>query len=369
MSQIKKFPLLLYLLSKRLYKKVSFIIILAALVLVTLFCKVALSQESSMLKIAVVSDPENAIAAALLESSGAVSYKSYDREEAQALLNGGRVDAALEFAEDFEEGLLAFAAGEEKDTPIQVTVREKNIFINLAMERVYAELYPVIAEQYYHRYGRDTLGIQDEPGLQEAYESLERNDEIISFAYYNSDEKVEQTNYLLTPMRGMLAVLLAFCAMASCLYFLTDCENGNMDATPIHRRWPMQNLYTLTGTVNVAVFVMLCLAVTGMMGNLGLEIAVMLLYVVACTGFATLVSGIVGRTTLLSSVMPILTIGMLAVCPVFLNSKIPVLPWMFPAYWYLTAVYNASKIPMMLVYCLVVCLLSYLLWRNRKYTK
>ena len=373
MNVIKRCFLLFYLLSKRLYKKVSFLIILLFLVLVTAFVGTALNQESSMLKIAIVKPdvsgaPEDVILS-LTQSDGAAEYKLYSKQEATELLRKGKSDAVLEFEDNFDQSLLSFISGESETAPVRVTVRENNTFIKLSLERVYAELYPLIANNLYYDYAQEKLQADNKDELKYYFDNVKRNGDIIEFSYYNSEDKVENTNYLVTPLRGILAIILIFCSMASALYFLNDCENGNMDAIPISRRWFLQIMYIFSGSFNIAIFVVLALISSGLFGNFITEIPVMLLYVIASVGFSSLLSGIFAKTGRMASVMPILTIAMLAVCPIFLNSELPVVPCLFPTYWYLKAVYNTSIIPVLILYCFIVYLLSVLIRKKRRYLK
>ncbi len=359
---------LTFLLSKRLYKKISFLMILLALVLVSFLGKTALDQENSMLKIAVVAK-NNAVAERLISSNGAVEYKYYSINEANDLLSSGKIDAIFQFNENFEESIKGFATGDLDERPLKITVREKTVFINLALERVYAETFPIIADEYYYNYGREEMGFNNKDALRAEYGKIERDSDIVEFSYYNSADSVEQTNYLLTPMRGILAAILAFCALSSALYFLTDCENGNMDAVPINKRWFWQVLYTATGAVNIAIFIIISLFATGLIDNIGIELIVMMLYIIASVGFANVISGICGKSKMLAAAMPIVTIAILALCPIFLNNKIPFVPKLLPTYWYLASIYNVSKIPMLIIYCAIVNALSFVIWKTRKYTK
>ncbi len=368
MHNVKNPLMLLFLLSKRLYKKISFLVILLSLVLVSIMGRAALGQESSMLKIAVVAE-NNSVAESLVSSDGTVDYKYYSEQEADSLLISGKIDAVFKFNSAFDEKIDSFIADKADEPPIEIVIREKNVFINLALERVLAETFPVIADKYYYYYAESELGIENKDALKSFYEEIKRDNNIVEFSYYNSDDRVEETNYLLTPLRGMLATILAFCAFASSLYFLTDCEHGNMDAVPINKRWFWQVLYTLAGAVNIAFFMMLSLVVTGLTENMLREVIMLTLYIIASVGFANVLSGICGKSKMLAAAMPIVTIAILAICPIFLNNDVRFVQELFPTYWYLTAIYNTAKIPMLIIYCIVVNLISFLIWKTRKYTK
>ncbi len=368
MNSIKNPLKLLYLFSKRLYKKASFLVILLVLVLVSVIGKSALSKESSMLKIAVVAE-NNAVADALVASDGAVDYKYYSNQEAEKLLTAGKIDAVFKFSKDFDLSISDFVSGNSKNRPLEIVVREKSVFINLALERVLAETFPLIADKYYYEYAESELGFDDKQSLKETYDSVICNKDIVKFSYYNSDDGVEETNYLLTPMRGMLAAIIAFCTLASALYFLTDCENCNMDAVPINKRWFWQVLYTSTGAVNISFFAMVALILIGLTESMTVELISILLYIIAAVGFVGVISGICVKAKMLAASMPIITIAILAICPIFLNSNIPFVQECLPTYWYLTAVYNTSKIPAFMLYCIAANALSFLIWKTKRYVK
>ncbi len=372
---MRKFFLLIALLSKRLYKKASFIFILAVLVGATVGAGAMLSQESSMVEIAVVLPQENSQTAqgvvnSLKSSTAIVNYTICTEKEALNLLKSGRVDAVWQFEEYLDSAIEKYIQSGNNTAPIKVYSREQSIFVNLTLERLYAELYPLIARQYYLSYGHENFSIEDESYYLSIYDEMPRNRDIFEYSYYNnSAESAGKTSYLVSPLRGILAVILTLCALSCALYFMHDCDIGNMDRTPINRRWGMQALYALTGSANIALFVLAALYFSGITMPITQEITAMLLFILASVGFALSVSGLAGKTVRLAGVLPILVITMLAVCPVFLNLEIKYVSSLFPAYWYLNAVYNPSKMSGLAIYAAIMLALSFVLWRKRKYVK
>lgn len=370
---MKKLLLLIYLLSKRLYKKVSFVAILVALVAVTAVICLAFQQESSIVKIGLVEPAEDssayALVTSLVESESVVSYEIMGKEEALALLKSGKLDSVWEFENFLDKAISKYIESRRNTAPIQVYVRENNIFVNLSLERLYAELYPLMAREYYRNYGTKELDVIAEGEYMEFFDNAYRHKGIVQYSYYNNELNVESENYLVSPLRGILAVILTLCCLASALYFMHDCDNGNMDSTPINRRWGRQVLYTLVGGSNIAVFVLISVGIGGLFISLGQELLTMLLFVLASVGFATTVSGLAGKTVRLASLLPILVIAMLAICPVFLDLEIKYISSIFPVYWYLKAIYNPSEILSLVIYTAITFATSFVLWKNKKYTK
>lgn len=370
---MKKPLLLIYLLSKRLYKKVSFVAILVALVAVTAVICLAFQQESSIVKIGLVEPAEESSAyelvTSLAESESVVSYEIMGKEEALALLKSGKLDSVWEFENFLDKAIAKYIESRTNTAPIQVYVRENNIFVNLSLERLYAELYPLMAREYYRNYGTKELDVVAVGEYMEFFDNAYRHKGIVQYSYYNNDQNVESENYLVSPLRGILAVILTLCCLASALYFMHDCDNGNMDSTPINKRWGRQVLYTLVGGSNIAVFVLISVGIGGLFISLGHELLTMLLFVLASVGFATTVSGLAGKTVRLASLLPILVIAMLAICPVFLDLEIKYISSIFPVYWYLKAIYNPSEILSLVIYTAITFATSFVLWKNKKYTK
>ncbi len=362
----KQTGLLFWLLSKRLYKKASFLMLLVFLIAITAVVSVLMRQESRMLRIALVEDHSSQEVArmvkALDDSSAVVDYRVVSEADANKQLETGKIDAVWQFADDFDTSLSAYIADQTNPAPIQVRVREKTVFLGLAMERLYAELYPVISREFYTDYAVQEMDLAPDATLQQYYEAIDRERTIIEVRYHDFDGGVEDAAYLVAPLRGLLAILLALGSMASSLYFLHDCENGHMEAIPLRKRWSRQWWYAFSGTVNMALFVLLALLASGLMTNGWAEWLAILLYVVASAGFSMVVSGLCGKTARMASVLPLLTLMMLVICPVFLNIQIPYLSWLFPAYWYLAGVYSPIML-LGLAGCGVVMIgLSYLLW-------
>ncbi len=370
---LRKNLLLFWLLCKRLYKKASFVALILLLAAITAFMYFGLKNESSMIRVGIVA-PKGSVQAEkiitdLTADSGAAKYTVYEESKAQELLESAQIDAVWQFAENFDTALLDFFSGRTKQRPIVITVREKNVFLNLTAERLYAELYPVISREFYASYAFENVDGVNRKALDAYYDRVPKTEGIVNFEYYNDSARVEDTNYLLTPLRGMLAVILNLCSISCALFFLSDAEVGVLDSTPIAKRYSRLLMYGFSGTVNIALFIIAALIFSRLFGNTLTELVCMLIFVIASVGFASLISGIAGKTVRLAAVMPIVVIATLALCPIFLNTNIPFLSWIFPTFWYLISVYNKTQIPYMCLYTVAVYLLSFIVWRTKKYVK
>ncbi len=369
MRRLRNGFMLALMLCKRLYKKPSFIVILLMIVAVTGAMSLALSGESSMVRVTIVegnrSKNVELVIGRLLESDGAVAYSLTDEQAAYAMLKSGETDAVWQFDEDFDRTVAEFAAGNKKVRPVKVTVRETDVFLVLTRERLYAEIFPFVSKELYRDFISENLDGSDEQTALGIFKQQPEPAEIVQFEYYNDEGAVEQTNYLVTPLRALLSIILSLCSMAAMLYFIDDCENGHMDAIALNARYSRAVMYCASGTLNAALFMLAAVFFSGIAVDIATEAMALGLLVIGSIGFATLIGGITAKTSSMAAVLPILLITMIVVCPVFLNLEVPVLSWLFAPYWYLGAVYNQSFLPYMALYCAAVNLLSYAVWKIR----
>ena len=358
-----KIPVLLYLYSKRLYKKVSFIVILLAMVAVTGILSYLMSQSAGMITVALVdrenSQITNEIIRNLTEENSVVRYVITDSEEAESLLSNGKCQMIWEFAEDFDRRFTALARGEFSEPSVSVIVREQSVFVKLGLEKLYAYSYPIMAKELCKYYTLKNVGTAGQD-LEMFFDSFVRQGDIVQFSYYNNSGEPGQSGYLVAPLRGIIAVIVALGSLVCVLYFMDDGESGHLDAVALNRRYRINMISDFAGTLNIAVFASLAIWISGLTGNLFNEIIVMLTYVAASVGFSLLIGQLAGKTVRLAAVIPILAMLMLAVCPIFLNIDVKYVSCLLPAYWYLMSVYNTSFLPGMLIYCAFVFIISYL---------
>ncbi len=357
------------MLCKRLYKKPSFVIILALLASLTVAMSVFLGQSSSVVRVAIANGSSSQTAAKiserLLSAESIVSYSLHPEQEAEALLKSGEVDAVWYYAEDFDKALADFAAKRTKAAPITVATRENSVFINLTLERLYAELWPSLSREIYLDFAKSELASPSSAELEEYLDRQPRSEGIVEFSYFNDSAPIEEKSFLVTPLRGMLALILALCSMASVLYYLDDCDRGRMDAVPLNSRYTRVVMYSAAGTVNIAIFVAIALAVTGLTVSAFAEISAMLLLIIGSVGFSALIGGLCAKTSRMAPLLPILLIIMLVACPIFMTKEIPYISQLFAPYWYLISVYNTAVLPQMTIYCVAVNALAFAVWRLR----
>ncbi len=370
---MKKTMMWLWLMAKRWYKKPSFLLMLLLLPLAAAALSGISREESGMVRVALVAKGEDTITAAVMEElTSEQSMMHYTvcatPEEAVTLVQNGKLDAAWIFAEDISAKVEAFAAeGGDAAPLVQVVERESNLLLQLSRERLSGVLYPYCSRAFYVQYIRtkDTaLSALSGEELLAYYDEHPLNLELFKFQTPDSQESDEKVGYLTAPLRGVLAVLLLLCALAVAVFYGQDEERGTFAWLPLSRRPWAELGYQVTAVLPMAAIMLVTLMAAGVAGALWREALLLLCYALCCVCFAMLVRQIVRNLRLLAVLIPVFTVALLAVCPVFFELReVRVLQMLFPPTYYLYAVSNGRFWWYMAGYTVAICGIAALLYK------
>lgn len=356
MEKIRRIAVWYYLLNKRLLKKRSFLILLLLVPLLVFGMRIVSKQDSGVLTILLCSsetsdDLPKEVVDKLVTSKSVIQYVTADsEEEAYEAVRRGEVDAAWIFPENMQERMEAFAADFLKNPGVVTVVeREDNVFLQLAREKLYGELYDWLSVAIYKNYVTTKLGIEGDVTEEEflsAYEVKEIKDNLFDFAFLDPKEDaagMENVHYLLAPVRGLLSLVLILVGLASALYYQQDKRDGTFAWMPVKRRFLFAYGYHMIALLDCAVVVLLALYGSGTFLSLGKEVLLMFLYSMMCAGFAQIVSRLCATSQRLAACIPILLLVMLVLCPVFFSVQgMRVIQYLLPPFYYLQAVHNTT---------------------------
>lgn len=363
------------LLNKRLFKRVSFWLILAAVPALVLALSLLSGQESGVTTVAVyaedASDPAAGDVLRRLEAQkSVVRFLSCDSErEAKRLVQTCRADTAWILPADLSERIDQRGGGESTRL-VTVYAREgDDILRSLTREKLFAALYPTLAYNVYTHYVLDTLRPDPAPSAQELeryYHSIERHDRLIELNFLDGSEGTD-TGYLVMPARGLLALLVMMAALASALYYLHDEASDSFVWVPRRRRRLLPYLCHLIPALDTAVVVVAALLLSGLGVAWYHELALMALYVLACVAFSELMRQLAHSTARLGVAIPILMLAMLALSPIFFDlRRYRVLQLLCPPFYYLNGAHNPMYLAFLAAYALAAFALSYALGRLRE---
>jgi len=371
MKKISKYLIWYRMLTKRLLKKFSFVVILLIIPIIVLCTKnVLVGQESSIVKVALFKEDNSVISQriikSLTEKDSIIEFTEYDtRDEAENMLKNNSVDAVWVFNKDLDESVDKYSLRKITEPFIEVLQREENVTLQLSREMLYGELYSDLSYYVYKNYIKQNVAIDKDISdevYRQYYNGNERNGDIVKIEYFNLDKPVNETNYLLAPIRGLLALIVVLCSLASVMYFLKDQQEGKFDYLSPKKRYIPAFAYTLSAATLSAFAVILAVFLSGVSTGVLNEIITMVLYILASTAFCLCFCMVFKSYGKLGATIPALIILMLVLSPVFfeINVLVPV-KMLLPSYYYLNAIYNVEFIFFMMIYAIVMFAVSYLL--------
>lgn len=360
------------LLSKRLLRKPAFLILLLLVPLLSGAMAAVAKQEKSFVDIALVcatDDPAaQRSAARLMHADSLVRCTTYATEaEARAAVARAQADAAWIFRDDVSDALSRYTSNRGTRGAVLVVEREETVFLRLAREQLFAALYPEVSRTLFRSYLIGRLGApEDAP--QEFFDYY--------YTYYSAEEPVivferddgsvpkPDADYLVTPMRGLLALLLLLTGLASGMYYNADERRESFLRLGAAGRRFLPFLYHLTALFPMALVILLALRLAGLLTDLPREIGLLLLYCVSASVFSELVRKLCRSQALLGALIPVLMALMLALCPVFLDLRIPALEpvrRLLPPYYYLSAIRSAAFARQLALYTYIAAIPAVLL--------
>lgn len=367
-----------FLLSKRLYKKFSFVVVLVLIPLCVLAFQLAAQQDSGFVHIVLAQEDSGAISSEIItslqDSSEVLRFTQADSPEAAVeAVKRAQADEAWIFPRDPETAVQAWVDG-KRDYVVSVVTREQDTTLQLAREKISQVLYKACAKAYYLDYIRSELSQLDNltDGELIGYFDRVQVDKAF-FVYGNPVDQTstqQKTNYLTSPIRGLLGILILLCGLAATMYYMQDEAAGTFSWVRQNRRGLVALGCVLTATVNVSAVALISLYTASLAGGFLREMSTLLLYAFACSAFGVLLKQIFTNIRSYAAVLPLLTVIMLGICPVFFDfRKLRLLQMLFPPTYYVNAVYNRTYLLHMLLFSVGCLVLSWLLQSLKKAVK
>ena len=339
MNSLRRAFVWLGLLQLRILKKPAFWLLLALPPLLALALSAAAGQDKGVVTAAVYpgSDGFSAeLAEQLEQESGLVRCLiCASPEAAETMVTSGRADAAWIFPEKAGAVLDAYAAGGRGET-VRVLQREESVLLRMAREWLFAELFPALSERSFRaaleRESGGALSAEDAAG----YGPAQR--ELIAISYGGGDGTAGETDYLLSPVRGLLAVLVTLGGLGAGLLLLEDRSAGRLNWASRSGRAAIAaaELILPMADLSLSAFLALCLA--GLNTGPGYELLLLLLLTLAGSGLALLLCAAFRSPWRLAAFLPVFALALLAFCPVVVDLRwARPLSLLLPPYHYLLA--------------------------------
>lgn len=374
MNGFRKMLLCYFMLSKRLLKKNTFLLLLCAIPLLVVGMQVVSKQDSGMLTIVLCQEnPEDSLSSKIVEdllrNRGIINYQVIDDgEEAYREVVSGRADAVWFFPDEMQKQLDMYTAGNYDAKLLHIVEREDNVALQLSREKLYGSMYSHVSYSIYRNYITYELldGVApSEDILLENFEAARVEGDLFEFAYANEKDDASEAvgeSYLTTPLRGMLALVIVLCGLAAAMYYLQDERNGVFARVPLDGRKKYFYAYEFTAMIYAGIAVLIALLCSGIFTRAIVEFRNMALFILATSVFCSIATKLCGKIQRLGTSIPILMLLMFVLCPVFFEVKsMKWIQYLLPPFYYLNSIHNDFFLYRMLVYCVALIVVDFVL--------
>ena len=370
MKKLRRFFLWYGLMTKRLVKKPSYLVLLLAVPVLTVAMTLAAQKDVGLVTVALAGGEKDAVALQakeeLLSVSGLVRCIPYDSaEEALEAVKGAQADAAWIFREDAGEELRKLVTSSGSRGAVLVVEREETVFLRLAREELSSILYPTASRMTFRDHLASLSGdrpLPDDSVLEPYYRTLSEGQQVLVFTYDDGQVQEPPGEFLLNPLRGLLSLLVVLSGLASCMFYYAEEEAESFLRIRGAARRLLPLLCHICAMAPVALAGLIAMAVSGMLYSLGWELALSALLCLAAAGFCEVLRRLCRGPELLGAFLPILMMVMLVLSPIFLHFKqFAILRSLLPTVYYLNGAYRGAPQLRFLLYTLIALVLGALI--------
>lgn len=345
-----------WLTEKRLWKKPGYLLVLLLVPILAWSMRIAAREEAGMLTIGLCSEEQGGfseeIMRELMEEDGVLRYIRYSSE--QEAIDGvcsGVVHAAWVFPEGLDEKLRQMAERGRITPIVRVVEREDDISLVFSREVLCSRLFPKLAFETYKDFVHKNLRTQvaDET-LYNVYRSMTLQEQLFE-ARHLDGTTVSDVSYLLSPLRGVLAIWLVVCGLAAVMFYQKDLQDGVYDGTPARKR--IFHAVGLQAVVlgNGGVIFMITMGLLGVFGDPARELVCLLLFLGCVGSFCLVLWQLLIKIERIGALIPLLIVCMMVLCPVFFTIELPLrLQGILPPYFYLLSLHDGIALWRMAVY-------------------
>ncbi len=364
-----------FMLNKRLYKRLSFLLIILLIPISVVAVNLVAKQESGALTIAIASEEADCpifaeIKEELKWGTNLLKIVEYEKvTDAIDSVENGSSDGAWIFPENIQEAFEEFAENPtESNSVVKVYEREQNVATRLSHEKITGVLYPYVSREFYLNFfevEKPIIAPITEEKLLSYYENFDDHGKLFSVETSKAGEKhTVHSNYLLSPIRGLLAIISVICGIASAAFYVKDKQSGTFSLIREEKRLFLSWLCQFITVLNVSIVMLLGLVFSGLGTTLFREFTALVLFILSTTFFCTLVGQLLVKIQWIGTSIPILAVAMIAVCPVFFDlSFFKSLQFLFPPTYYINGVYNNNYLIYSVIYILITSLATLLIDR------
>ncbi|MBO4468365.1 MAG: ABC transporter permease [Clostridia bacterium] len=332
------------LMQKRLLKKPSFIVILLLIPIAVGSITAISKKEAGILRISVYPGGDNdpatrSVVERICEHKDILNVEfSNSASSAKDAVAHGESDCAWIFPENLKKVISDFVKDDSSDEKlVEIYLQEENVPTKLSGELLFGAVFPEVAKEIYLDYLKNDLGLQKtvtDKELLKIYNKIDTDTDIIRFVD-TEGKKTEKTNYLVSPIRGILSIFIMISSLASAMYFMKDSISGAFAIMPRKRRLLLLYASVFFGAFDCGVVSFISLCFTPLFTSVSTEIAAILLFITTISAFSAFFSVLLKKPERTGAFLVFISIFVFAFCPVFFDLKVPIISQLLPQTHYL----------------------------------
>lgn len=357
---------------KRFFKHPFFVFTLFLMPLSVFFLKYSQRPGDAFVQVALFAPKENSdsvttdvIQKMLSLSNTSIRFYLCDsKDKLQRDVMEGKAACGYLFPENLEQKLEQYA--KDRTPFLHVIQPQKDARTNIVDEIVLSSLYQPVSYYMLTHFLSEKWDISSEKDwLHETFVKHSSSELLFHFEYADGTENNllndKNTNYMLMPVRGIVAVIVLLICLAGGLSCYED-SLGPFLLMDTRKKSLCILLSLLTPAFFAGIAGLITIKMTGITVSFTIEIPAMLLYLLCCMGLTNLLRVVCCRELYLAAI-PLFTAGSLIISPVFFNlaDRFPVLhpvSSLLPATHYLNSIYNPSASFSLFLFFFFSCSLS-----------
>lgn len=358
----------MHLLTKRLLHKPIFMLSLLLIPLFVLFLQRSLHTGDAIIQVALYTETTNPSAMEtqlmtqmISASNHTVHFYACDSlAKLQSDIRDGFAACGYVIPQHLEKHLEDHA---RKNTPAVTAYHQSGaVKSRLLDELVYRMIYEELAYDILEQYIDEKQSIQKGDRLRTLYQRHQQDSTFIQFEYadgtWNPILNRDNTNYMLLPIHGIVAVLILLAAMTGTIFWYEDHAHKVL----IHLSGSMSILVKLLYSLIPGILAGICgfaaIVLTGFSPRISRECLSMGLFLIAVTAYCMLLRELLPSQQQYLSSIPVSVVGSILLCPVFtdLTAALPILKplrILSPAFYYLNGIYSMRSRWALLIYSAV----------------
>jgi ABC-2 type transport system permease protein len=281
-------------------------------------------------------------------------------EEARNLVIAKKADIAWIFDSDFDSRIEK-AGKRGRILPVVTSVQgEDTVFLAYVREILCSKIFPYFSYAAYKAYILERMPSVTDKELFFQYSRFSSLPKL--FNHQTEGIQNVSQSYLMSPLRGMLALWLLMCAFAATLYFMQDSQRGSFVWFNNNQSLFFFLKITFIPLFDCALIMFLAILTGGIFNSFLLEIFSLLLLVLSSILFANLLRIITVKNYIFCAAIPIIILVTLVLCPIFLkvNSFRPI-QLLLPVFYYLNSVYSLYYLFLFSMYTIILFILNKIL--------